>query len=127
MSEPLETSLSIAFIVVGLSHVLYSKHWAAFFETIFSHPGGPFLIAILTLPIGLLIVVTHNTWAWDFRTMVTFYGWASLFKGALYFLAPQVIIRLVTPKIRSARHFAIGGWFLLAWGAVMAVDVLRRA
>jgi uncharacterized protein YjeT (DUF2065 family) len=124
MSHPLESALAISFILVGLSHMLHGRRWAAFFEPIFQNDGGPFWIAMFTLPIGLLIVCTHNIWVCDLRVLVTIYGWSAIIKGSLYFLAPQFLLRYVTQKIRSPRHFAIAGSVLLIWGLLLAYDVL---
>jgi hypothetical protein len=126
MKYPLETALAISFVIVGLSHTLNGRRWAAFFEPLFQNEGGPFFIAMFTLPIGLLIVCTHNIWAWDLRVLVTIYGWGSMFKGTLYFLAPQVPLRAISRKIRSPRHFAIAGSVMTIWGLLMAYDVWSR-
>jgi hypothetical protein len=121
MTNPLEKALAFAFIVIGLSHVLHGQRWAAFFEPIFANPGGPFWIGLLTLPIGLLIVAAHNVWAWELRVLVTLYGWASIVKATLYFLIPQVPLRIAPPRIRQPRHFAVAGAVLVALGLLIAI------
>ncbi len=124
MSNPMEAALAFAFVVVGLSHVLHGRRWASFFEPIFENEGGPFLIAMLTLPVGLLIVCTHNVWAWDLSVLLTVYGWCAVVKSSLYFLAPQVPFRVATKRIRTPRHFAYSGAVLFVWGLLMAYDAV---
>ncbi len=122
MSNPLEVATAFAFMVAGASHVLHGRRWASFFEPIFENEGGPFLIAILTLPLGLAIVATHNVWSWDFGVFFTLYGWCALIKGTLYLLAPQVPLKIATKRIRTPRHFAYAGIVLIVWGAAIGYD-----
>ena len=37
---------------------------------------------MMTIP-GLLIVLFHNVWAWDYRVFITIIGWSVLVKGSL--------------------------------------------
>lgn len=127
ISHPLQAALAVAFIIVGLSHVFRGRQWQAFFEPLFNNPGGPFYIAMYTLPIGLLIVVTHNWWAWDLGVIVTVYGWASVLKGTIYFLFPAVPLRIVTVRMRSARSFTQAGGILVVLGLLLGYDWLVGA
>ena len=38
-----------------------------------------FLSGVITLPVGLAIVVTHNVWAADWRGLITLIGWIAIF------------------------------------------------
>jgi uncharacterized protein YjeT (DUF2065 family) len=127
MAHPLQAALAVAFIIVGLSHVLCGRRWQAFFEPIFKSPGGPFCIAMYTLPVGLLIVFTHNVWSWDLGVIVTLYGWGSILKGTIYFLFPALPQKLITERIRSSRSFTQAGGVVLGLGLVLAFDCLFRA
>jgi uncharacterized protein YjeT (DUF2065 family) len=124
MSPSLQQAVALAFVIVGLSHLLHGRRWAQFFEPIFQNDGGPFLIAILTLPIGLVLVFAHNVWSWDGRVLLTLYGWCATIKGTLYFLVPALPQRLATKRIRQPRHFAYAGLVLLAWGLLMGCDAV---
>jgi len=35
----------------------------------------------ITFLLGLITVVLHNVWVWDFRVVITILGWVTLFKG----------------------------------------------
>lgn len=122
MNDPLQAALAVAFVVVGLSHVLCGRRWEAFFEPLFKSPSGPLVIAMYTLPVGLLIVVTHNDWSWDLGVIVTLYGWGSLLKGTIYFLFPAVPLRLISERMRSGRTFMKAGGVLIALGLFLAYD-----
>ena len=63
--------------------------------------------------LGLLVVVAHNIWVWDFRGLVTLIGWVGVIKGSLRILAPTKISRL-------GEEFA-GGNKLVVWGLIWLV------
>jgi len=41
------------------------------------------------LLIGLVLVLTHNVWVWDWMVIITVLGWAALIKGAVILLLPK--------------------------------------
>lgn len=63
--------------------------------------------------LGLLVVVVHNVWTWDFRGLVTLIGWMGVAKGTFRLLAP-------TEVSRFGEEFA-GGKKLIIWGVAWFV------
>ncbi len=124
MTDPLQAALAVAFVIVGLSHILCGARWQVFFEPLFKSPSGPLVIAMYTLPVGLLIVVTHNVWSWDLGVIVTVYGWGSLLKGAIYFLFPALPLKLIHERMRSSRSFVKAGGILVLLGLLLGYDCL---
>jgi hypothetical protein len=50
------------------------------------------LSGYLSLILGLMTIILHNFWFYDWRSVVTLFGWISLFKGIVrisYFKAPE--------------------------------------
>lgn len=44
--------------------------------------------AINTL-LGLMVVLSHNVWVWNWTVLITILGWATLIKGAITLLFPK--------------------------------------
>ena len=81
--------------------------------------AGVFVMAFLTLWFGSIIVAFHNVWS-GLPAVLTFFGWAQVFKGALYFIFPSFglkMLGLVSEK--RAHHFVYGGVALLLVLAVL--------
>lgn len=53
------------------------------------------LIAFLAIFIGLLNVLVHNIWEPNWKLIITFIGWAALFKGGALFTFPNRFIPVV--------------------------------
>ncbi len=51
-----------------------------------------FLYGLIDLIIGALSVSLYNIWAFNFEGLITLFGWATLLKGIVVFVFPQVSI-----------------------------------
>ena len=56
----------------------------------FSHESFARLVAGCSgIAIGAALVLTHNIWEWDYRGIITLFGWVVLVKGISYLVMPQ--------------------------------------
>lgn len=49
-----------------------------------------FTVAFISLIIGILSVLTHNIWSFDWVGLVTLMGWGALVKGVVYMGYPEM-------------------------------------
>jgi len=64
---------------------------------------------------GLAVVLSHNVWEFNWRGLVTLFGWAALIKGITYVAFPDHIIKLGERFMRgSQRNIPLLIMFLLA-------------
>src|SRR5438067_3196630 len=89
MERNLEQIFGPAFLIFGVSHFLYPQRWAELFAEMKKTRFAGFVIAMYTLPSGLVLIVGHNRWELDWPVFLTVMGWAMTFKSALYVLFPQ--------------------------------------
>lgn len=54
---------------------------------------GPliFVSGVLVMVAGLSIINSHNLWVWDWRVVITLFGWAFFLSGASRIIAPQAV------------------------------------
>ena len=75
---------------------------------------------MVTLPLGLVLVVGHNVWAWDWPVFLTVAGWAMTIKSALYLLVPQAVERMLQKQMaKSLTNFRIAGAVMAVVGGVL--------
>ena len=105
-----------AYLVFGLSFLLYVKQWPKVFGEYEKNHFAMVPNMFLALVLGLIIVNMYNVWAWDLYVIITITGWLAILKGLFYFLAPGSWTKAVLkcPCYRSE------GW-LYFWGIVMTV------
>jgi hypothetical protein len=114
MAEAIQVFAGVGFLVIGLSHLLQSKSWVAFYQALAARgSSGVFLEGFLLLNFGAIIVAFHNIWHGP-PLVLTLIGWAQVLKALGRFVAPEVGLRAmqrITPE--RAWHFKVGGVFAL--------------
>ena len=69
----------------------------------------------LTLLMGLVTVILHNSWALDWRLAITILGWSTVIKGIIKIAFPDYIHRKSQafrkrPAIEGSLLILLGGW-----------------
>jgi hypothetical protein len=117
MERAVEWFVAITSLIIGASHLLRSGDWAEVYRQLHScgRPGA-FANGGLSLAVGAVIVAGHGSWAWP-GAVLTAFGWLSVAKGLVCFLAPDRMLRSMEWAGRSPRGFQGAGILLLAVGA----------
>lgn len=73
----------------------------------------------ITLLMGLVTVILHNVWVFDWRVVIAILGWSTLIKGIMKIGFPEVIHqqaqRFKTKQMFSAAFMIfLGAWLLWA-------------
>ena len=78
---------------------------------------APLIIGMYTLPTGLVILLGHNMWAWDWPVFVTIAGWGMTIKATIYLIFPAVPNRMIDNADRWQKAYSV----FRVVGAVMSV------
>ena len=90
METIIQKVFAASFLVWGISHMLQAQLWIDFFTNLSRKKYGGLVVALYTLPIGLLLISCHNIWEWSPIVFITIAGWSMTIKGLIYAL---VILR----------------------------------
>ena len=71
----------------------------------------------ITLFMGLITVVLHNVWAFDWRIIITVLGWSTLIKGIIKIGFPEQIHK-------QAQRFKKNQWLSAAFMILLGVWLL---
>ena len=127
MERAAELFAAVQCSVIGLSHIAQPMAWVEFFIWLREKGrAGVFVVGFLSLGFGCFIVAFHNVWK-GLPAVLTFVGWAQVFKGLLYFTAPQIGLRSlkrVAPE--RAGEFVWGGVVLLGLSGLFWYIALRN-
>jgi hypothetical protein len=110
MEQAVQVFAAITFLAIGVSHLAQPKAWVEFYQTLAAHgTTGVFFEGFLCLNFGAFIVAFHNVWSGP-ALLLTVVGLVQILKGAIRFVAPQVVLRAMqraTPE--RAWFFQFGG------------------
>lgn len=119
MSSPMDQAAALGFSVICVSHVLRPALWRQGFLALFGHPAAPFVVAVLTLPIGLLLAFTHSITTWSPQWVFAAYGWAAIAKSISYLWWPAAFRGFVRGRLESEQNFRVAGVLFLSLAAWM--------
>jgi uncharacterized protein YjeT (DUF2065 family) len=108
-----------AFVLMGLSHLLQPQLWVRFFEAVKQTGLAAAIIPLYTLPFGLVLIVGHNVWSWDWPLALTIAGWGMVIKSAAYLLVPALAERSLEKMAKSSRSYQIVGGIAAFFGALL--------
>jgi hypothetical protein len=121
----MQTSIFLArlvgpfFAIVGLSVLVNAAAFRSIAREFLNSPGLIFLTGLVTLPVGIAIVLTHNVWVANWPVLITIVGWLGVITGVIRVFAPQRVAE--KGKTIAANHNFpyVAGGIWLAVGAVL--------
>jgi hypothetical protein len=104
---------SVSLFLIGLSHLIQPRFWRDYFLRIKETGVAGIIIAMYTLPQGLLIVLGHNAWVLDVPVIITICGWGMTIKSIIYALLPNRAAAVIPEGPNAHRKYALGGALML--------------
>ena len=105
MAPYIDAFFAPVFLIMCVSHAAQPRLWADFFLAIKRTGFSALIIGIYTLPFGMLIVLGHNQWVWDWPVFVTIAGWGMTAKSIIYLLFPAIPNRMILNADRWENGF----------------------
>lgn len=79
-----------------------------------------FISGVITLPVGLAIVVTHNVWTADWRGLITLIGWIFVLAGLARIALPDAMKSVGERMLEKPALLAAPGALMALVGAYLA-------
>ncbi|MGD9152132.1 MAG: hypothetical protein PVG30_00525 [Gammaproteobacteria bacterium] len=111
----MDTSIFLArvfglYLIIGCLAVLFRfQHIQTAYDELVASKANVLLIALLSLIIGILIVVAHSVFVWDWRLLITLIGYLVFVKGIMLLFCPECAMKLKVAIMsnRSAYYIMI--------------------
>ncbi|MCE0722495.1 hypothetical protein [Legionella resiliens] len=125
-SKFLSKVLGIYLIIVSLAMFANLQQFTIYVQELLKDAPLMLVTGFWTLIIGLLMVVTHNVWQWNWRLLITLIGWIILLKGTSMIFYPHYVDRatLVFMQDTSMAYSAAG--FELILGIILSYLGFKR-
>jgi hypothetical protein len=118
MTDQILMVAGFVWVVVGLGALanggFFRRAMGSFTET----PSLIFVTGVVNLVIGLFMVMNHNRWETWQESLVSFIGFAALFRGVLMILSPKMFLRLFK-RIWLGSHLKGEAFFLFVVGVIL--------
>jgi hypothetical protein len=119
----IELYVLLSFLIVGVSHIARPEMWVDLFNKMIAAGVAAPVIAGMHLPLGLVLIITHNDWQWQPGIIFTILGWSYTFKGTLYLIFPDTVRRVVSVQQHPVRNMRIAGFMIFLLMIPMALAV----
>ena len=96
VSKFLSKVIGIYLIVVSVSMFTNMQLFMENVNALIHQPQSMFVAGFMTLIIGIMMVVSHNIWRWNWQGLITLIGWITLLKAVSIVLYPQFIDQATT-------------------------------
>ena len=127
MENAVERMAGIAFLAIGLSHLLRPLAWVEYFAHLRAlGDTGALINGMMSLTLGALMVGFHGTQWSGLPALVTFIGWAQVAKGTIHVCFPAYSLRSMEQvTAEHSRRFVWAGALFLPLAAAMLVASAR--
>ena len=99
---------------MGLFVVLHRERMRRVAREFLDSEALIFLSGVITLPVGIAIVISHNVWEANWRVLITLFGWIAILAGIARLAFPDLMKMVGNTMLEK-------GYFTTLPGAVMAV------
>ncbi|KTD74270.1 hypothetical protein [Legionella tucsonensis] len=111
----LAKAMGLYFMIISISVLINKNRMPSVISELMKNPAMQFLMGLNLLIVGLLLILTHNIWAFSWQVIITTVSWAVFIKGILNVAFPNLAKYLTKPFLQrqSITYFAILINFLL--------------
>jgi hypothetical protein len=123
ISTYLATVLGWYLVIISLFFLCRHEQVKAIALDIFAQRGLFFVVAIITLILGLLMVASHNIWVMGWPVIVTLFAWLTLLSGILRLVCPEAAMRMGRNFIEHPTRMKVTAVVLLIIGLFLLWQV----
>ncbi len=126
VSKYLSKVMGIYLIIISMAMLIDMHQFMVNISVLLNDAPLMFVAGFFTLIIGLLAVVSHNIWQWNWRVLVTIIAWLTVIKGASIIFYPQYIEYASAQFVNSMSCAYIAAGIDLVLGLVLCYCGFRR-
>ncbi|MDH3324646.1 MAG: hypothetical protein OEL89_03345 [Candidatus Peregrinibacteria bacterium] len=105
------------YVAIGFGIIINLETYKKIFANFVDSKSTTFITGLLSMVVGFLIMIFHNTWTSDLTVIITIMGWLAFTKGALVVLMPNVFTIMVKTVSKSKTWLLTEGIVALLLGA----------
>jgi uncharacterized membrane protein len=113
--------IGIVFVILGMSFFIRKSFYMEWFKHIELSQPVLFAIAIVELPAGLTIMLTHNYWDTPAQIIISLLGWLMALEGATNLLIDAKTLKHGMQHFCSHTNLNIAGIIIFGLGCYLSI------
>ncbi len=82
--------LAIYFLIISLPLLLHTEAFRHRAQAYMKNEAAMLLGGIMTLLLGILLILIHSIWIYDWFVLITLLAWLTFIKGLIHVLCPEM-------------------------------------
>jgi len=119
VSKFLAKVMGIYFIIVSVAMLVNMQQFKIYISNLINDPSQMFVAGFFTLILGILVVVAHNIWQWNWKVIITIVGWIGILKGTSLIFYPQFLDKLTILFLQNQNTAYIAASIDLIFGILL--------
>ncbi|KTD46090.1 Integral membrane protein (PIN domain superfamily) [Legionella quinlivanii] len=118
----IEQILGLYLVIVSLIMIARGAYYQDLIKRVGTNSGWILVGASFSLIFGLIMLVIHNIWEWDYEILVTLIAWLIVIKSILWLAFPENMLGIAQRVYSGSSYYLIMvlvgllGVFMLAHG-----------
>lgn len=104
------------FVIISLYMLCCQQALKAIIADILGERALIFFIAIVTVVLGLLLVISHNVWVMGWPVIITLIAWLVLIGGVFRLINPSLLTKIAQWWLRNPAYLTIAAIIYLIIG-----------
>lgn len=119
----LATVIGWYLVIFSLLILFRHEHVRLVITDIMANRGMFFILALMTLILGLVMVVSHNIWVMGWPVIITVFGWLVLIAGIIRLFFPDAAFKMKLAFINNPMKMNIAAVVFLFIGLYLLFHV----
>lgn len=125
-SKFLSRVIGIYMIIVSIAMLTEMNQFIRDVSQLINDPSLMFVTGFFTLILGILMVVSHNIWQWNWRVIITIIAWIILLKGASLIFIPQFMDKITILFVQNTNIIYAAAGFDFIFGVLLIYFGFKR-
>ena len=101
------------FLAVGIGVFVSREYYLKIYRDLEKQTLAMLVFGMVAMAVGIAQVSVHNVWNNLPQVIISFFGWATLLKGAMFLIAPKFVDRSGDWAANTKLIPVVGGFMLL--------------
>lgn len=105
-------------LITALLVLIRRAHMQVIFTEITKNSALFFIVALITVILGLIMVTSHNIWASGWPLVITLFSWLVLVGGIARLFFPEIAFKIQRSLFSNPTHMYVLGLVVLLIGLI---------
>ena len=126
VSKFLAKVIGIYLIIISIAMFVNMPQFLTLVNQLINDAPAMFVTGFFTLILGILMVVSHQIWRWNWQGLITLMGWLALLKGVSIIYDPQLIDHMTMLFLQNTSVAYIAAGIYLVLGILLSYFCFKR-